>query len=71
VRILDGNGKAIAAGPGGALSDWMTTDYVPFSINLEFTKPTTTTKGFIMIMRDNPSGLPENEASITIPITFK
>ena len=70
VRILDANGTVLASGPAMAQSDWMTTDFVPFDITLSFSAPTTNT-GTIVVAKDNPSGLPEHDGSISIPIRFK
>ena len=69
IRLYDGNGKELAVGIAQAGSDWMTTDYVPFRAELIFTKPTTA-EGTLVLQKDNPSGLPEHDASITIPIKF-
>ncbi len=70
VRILDANNKVLAAKPAQALSDWMTTDFVPFSVKLEFIAPTTDT-GFLVLAKDNPSGLPEHDDEFRIPIRFR
>lgn len=69
VRLLDGHGNEIAVAPAQAQSDWMTENYVPFSVTLTFTTPSTTT-GTLVLERDNPSGLPENDESIQIPVQF-
>lgn len=68
VRILDANGQEIAIGPAQAEGEWMTRGPVPFSVTLSFT-PTTAT-GTIVVSKDNPSGLPEHDASFTVPIQF-
>jgi Immunoglobulin-like domain of bacterial spore germination len=70
VRLLDGNGEELAVQPAQAQGDWMTTSYVPFAVTLEFEKPSTDT-GILVLEKDNPSGLPENDASIKIPVSFK
>ncbi len=69
VRLLDGNGNEIAVAPAQAQSDWMTANYVPFSVTLTFSTPSTTT-GTLVLEKDNPSGLPENDESIQIPVQF-
>jgi len=69
VRLLDGNGNEIAIAPAQAQSDWMTSDFVPFSVTLTFAPPSTAT-GTLVLEKDNPSGLPENADSISIPVTF-
>lgn len=69
-RIYDANGKELGAMPVHALSDWMTKDFVPFSASLEFKTPTTET-GLLVLEKDNPSGLPENEDELRVPVRFQ
>ena len=68
--LQDANGKVLAQLPVQAQGDWMTTDFVPFSASIAFAKPETAT-GVLILKNDNPSGLPENDKSISIPVTFK
>lgn len=67
VRALDKDGNTLALAPAQALSDWMTTEYVPFSVTLQipdsYVGPVT-----LVLSKDNPSGLPENDASISFGI---
>lgn len=69
VMILDANGEKLGVVPAQAQGDWMTTDFVPFEATLTFEKPTTAT-GTVVFLKDNPSGLPENDNSISIPVSF-
>ncbi len=68
VSILDSNGNILAIGPAQAQGDWMTEDFVPFEITLNFT--TSDTTGTLVLANDNPSGMPENAKSISIPVVF-
>jgi len=70
VKLLDANGNVIAASPAQAQSDWMTDNFVPFKVQIEFKKPATST-GVLVLEKDNPSGLPKNAAKIEIPIRFE
>jgi hypothetical protein len=70
VRIMDANGTELGVVPAQAQSDWMTTGQVPFEAMLIFNTPTTDT-GTLILEKDNPSGLPENADSVSIPIRFK
>ena len=70
IHLLDGNGIEIAVAPAQAQSEWMTTDFVPFKLVLLFDKPTTPT-GTLVLKKDNPSGLPEHDDEIRIPVRFK
>ena len=60
----------IAASPAQAQGDWMTDNFVPFKVQIEFKKPDTST-GVLVLEKDNPSGLPENAGKIEIPINFE
>ena len=70
VELLDENGKVIATGIAQAKSDWMTENFVPFELKLEFQKPETK-KGNLILRKDNPSGLPENDDQFRIPVRFE
>lgn len=69
VEVVDGNGNRLFIGPAQAQGDWMTSEFVPFSIVLTFAKPTTAT-GTVIVYNDNPSGLPENQYEYRIPVRF-
>lgn len=69
IRIEDANGVVLGRTTGQAIGNWMTTNFVPFTATLTFTTPTTTT-GWLFLEKDNPSGLPANDAFIQIPVTF-
>lgn len=70
VSVLDGNKKLVAKAPATTEDNWMTTDFVHFSANLAFKKPSTPT-GFLLIESDNPSGDPEKAKSYMIPVRFE
>lgn len=70
IRLLDGNGEELVVKPAQAQGEWMTTNYVPFEVSLEFETPDTDT-GILVLEKDNPSGLPEHDASMKIPVRFK
>lgn len=69
IKLLDANGVTLGTTIGQATTDWMTTDFVPFTATLTYSLPTTAT-GTLILQKDNPSGEPANDASITIPVTF-
>lgn len=69
VKLLDGNGNQIAIAPAQAQGDWMTVDYVPFSVTLTFAQPVTAT-GTLILQKDNPSGEPQFDDLVSIPVTF-
>jgi len=69
VLIIDGLGNILAQLPAMAEDNWMTTDFVPFSAEVEFLPPETK-NGWIILKRSNPSDLPENDDELRIPIKF-
>lgn len=68
--LKDENGKVLAQKGLQAEGDWMIPDHVNFSGSLEFETPTTD-YGVLLIEKDNPSGLPENDAAFAIPVRFR
>jgi len=69
VHITDANGNELGVVPAQAEGEWMTTEFVPFKARLVFSEPTTET-GFLILKKDNPSGLPEHDDELKIPISF-
>lgn len=74
IDVVDQDGKVIGHGQAKALSDWMTQDFVPFEATIDFPNQNTQgdfyKRGAIVLHNDNPSGLPQNEKSIQIPVLF-
>ncbi|HXF44016.1 MAG TPA: Gmad2 immunoglobulin-like domain-containing protein [Candidatus Paceibacterota bacterium] len=72
VLLYDSDGRNIPLNPPyiTAVSNWMTEDFVPFDVMLEFMPPATAT-GTLVLQKDNPSGLPENDDSLAIPVRFR
>jgi len=71
VELLDANGKTITAAPAKAQGDWMTTDFVPFALSLPFAAQPAGSKGTLVLHKDNPSGDPARDQSVSIPVVFK
>ncbi len=69
IKVTDSQGTVLGISHAQAQGDWMTQDFVPFTATLDF-NATTSTDGFIIFQKDNPSGLPANDASFTLPIKF-
>lgn len=70
VRVYDEDGTLLGAAVATAQSDWMTAEFVEFKGSVSFGPPQGKT-GTMMFMKNNPSGLPENDESFVIPIIFK
>lgn len=75
VILVDWDGKIIAQGIATAQDEWMTEDFVPFKAEIEFEKPEFigdfSKRGALIFKKDNPSGLPEHDDALEIPIVFK
>jgi hypothetical protein len=69
VVLKDADGLVIAQEPAKLQGDWMTNDFVSFQVKLTFNKPAAKT-GFLILQKDNPSGLVENDDSLEIPVRF-
>ncbi len=70
VRMLDGDGNKIGERAASLDGNWMTESLVPFTASLMFTVPSTG-QGSLVLVKANPSGLPENDDSVVVlPITF-
>lgn len=70
IELQDDNGKVLATTHAQAVGDWMTEDFADFTATLNFAKPTVQT-GWIVFKKDNPSGLPENDDEVRLPIKFE
>ncbi|MBI1998737.1 MAG: peptidylprolyl isomerase [Parcubacteria group bacterium] len=76
--LTDWDGKIIAESFAQAKSDpatgevnWMTSEFVPFEGTLIFETPSYGERGALILKKDNPSGLPENDDALEVPIMFK
>ncbi len=69
VQVRDKDNSKIGQGVAQAQGEWMTTDLVTFTTNItvsSYSGPAT-----LVLLRDNPSGLPENDDALEIPITIQ
>jgi hypothetical protein len=70
IKLLDAQGNELATIQAKAQGDWMTENWVSFTASLRYYVPTDQ-NGTLILMNDNPSGLPENEQKIEIPVKLK
>ncbi len=66
VEVLDKDGKQIAQGIAQAQGEWMTEEFVPFRAELnvgDYSGAAT-----IVLKKDNPSDMRENDASLSVPV---
>ncbi|HBU06541.1 MAG TPA: hypothetical protein DEB09_00480 [Candidatus Magasanikbacteria bacterium] len=80
IVLTNWDGLIIAEGVAQAQLDpddtdgagWMTTEFVPFKATLNFTADTTVSnRGALILKKDNPSGLPQNDDALEIPVFFE
>ena len=75
VNVVDWDGKIIGEGYITATGDWMTEDLVPFEGEVSFDTSAIqgnySNKGTLILRKDNPSGLPENDDALEFPVVFK
>ncbi len=70
VVLLDAQGAEIAQGVALAEGEWMTEEFVPFTV--ELTAPQTYIgPATIVLKKDNPSGEAQYDGSLSIPITVE
>jgi len=69
--LMDGRGKVVAKGFCTAKKEWMTDEFVPFEGTLEFKKPSAGDKGMLIFKRNNPTGLPEHDDALEVPVFFR
>jgi hypothetical protein len=69
VQVTDEAGNVLGQGIAQLEGDWMTEEPVPFSVTLTFDRPAGGS-GFLVLVKENLSGLPEHDDSLNIPITF-
>lgn len=66
IKVLDTANNKIGQGIAQAQSDWMTAEQVPFVAAISV--GSYTGKATLVLLRDNPSGLPKNDDSVSMPI---
>jgi len=71
ITLTDLDSKIIAESHATAQGDWMTENFVDFTGSLTFKKPAGIKRGVLIFKKDNPSGLPEHDDSLAIPVFFE
>ncbi len=64
VEVRDARGTLLAKGQGHAQGAWTTNDFVPFTADITLPKPYTGITN-VVLRKDNPSGDPAHDASLT------
>lgn len=69
IKVIDKDGNVLLNTHATAQGEWMTTEQVTFTTTItisSYTGPAT-----LVLMRDNPSGLPENDDAVSIDIVIQ
>ena len=70
VELRNQDGEPILTVPGTLQGDWMTEDYVPFEVEIEFSGVESGSEGALVFIKDNPADKPELDDRLEIPIRF-
>lgn len=70
IQVRDAQNAVIGRAVAQAEGDWMTEKLVPFTATVTIDTSYSGAADLILL-RDNPSGLPENDDSVTIPIVVE
>ena len=67
VEIVDTDNNVLGRGIAEATTDWMTEEFVPFNAVIKISKDYNGPAS-IILHKDNPSGLPENDDRLIVPV---
>src|SRR3989344_9107412 len=70
IQVLDKNGNVLVNTFATAEGEWMTESFVPFKVTIKAPE-TYTGQATLVLLKDNASGLPEHDASVSFPITIE
>ncbi len=74
ITVVNWDGLIIGEGYATAQGEWMTEEFVPFEGTIKLEEAALTNspsmRGAIIFHKDNPSGLPEHDDALEIPVTF-
>lgn len=70
IEVQNARGEIIGQGHAEAQSEWMTENFVPFTAIVTFTPQLAGSAGKLILKKDNPSGLPEHDDQLIIPVKF-
>lgn len=69
IELITKDGELLGTGIAQATEEWMTVAPVKFTTSIPFVV-SKRTEAFLVLKKDNPSGLPENDASFKVPIAL-
>lgn len=75
IILTDWDGRIIAEYFAQAQGEWMSQNYVSFEGVIEFENPSWedgfSKRGLLILKKDNPSGLPQYDDALEIPVLFE
>jgi hypothetical protein len=75
IKIVDAKGKVLGMGPAQAITDWTSPGFVAFTADITFVRgmasTTASTTAFVILSKDNPSGLAKNADSFKIKVVIQ
>ncbi|MEA2715625.1 MAG: hypothetical protein QOG91_653, partial [Candidatus Parcubacteria bacterium] len=71
IMLTDLNGKILARGDAAAEGNWSSKAIVPFSGTLVFARQPAGSKGFVVLVRNDPAPISDRDATVSVPIVFK
>jgi len=71
IEIVSPSGSVIAGSFATAQGDWMTTEFVPYESEIIDLPSAYRGPATVILRKDNPSGLPENDAFMSFPIVVE
>ncbi len=71
VELLDATSAVIARAPAQAKTDWTLPGLVPFLVTLSFPPQPAGSSGTVIFKKDNPSGDPSRDDSVSAPVVFQ
>src|SRR3989338_10159829 len=69
VEVLDANGVVIGRGLGASREEWMTENFIPFTAPVEIVGEYTG-QATLVLKKDNPSGDPDRDASVSFVVSI-
>ncbi len=67
-EVWNSFGQRVASGLATAQEEWMTEELVPFSIEIDLPETWLEDRATLVLIKDNPSGLPEHDDVLAVPI---
>ncbi len=71
IKVRDANDNTIGVSHANAIGDWMTDQNVAFQATVHIDDAKYHGPATLILLKDNPSGLPQNDDSLEVPIVIQ